>query len=195
MPRLHRYKTALPNIPIRFQIINGEPVGPLDGADLGVRHGEHNDHPFDRWLLQEETVLPVASPAYVEAHGTLDGCNNLDNHVLGHLNDSPRLPWHKYLSEMQYPPSCNASDMFFSDYGLLVQAVIKGQCMGLGWPHVIAHELEQKGLVPAASRRYRTGLNYYLVTPNDRPVRSEVTHVRKWLLSEIPVEGAGVLSH
>jgi DNA-binding transcriptional LysR family regulator len=186
MPRLHRYKKAHPNIPIRFQIIHGEPVGPLDGADLGVRHGEHSEYPFNRFLLQKETVIPVASPGYLARHGTLDECTSLDDHVLGHLNESPRLPWQKYLSEMGYPPSSDASDMFFSDYGLLLQAVIKGQCMGLGWQHVIAHELEQKGLVPAASRQYQTGMSYYIVTPNDHAIRPEVVSVRDWLLSELP---------
>ncbi|EAQ24723.1 transcriptional regulatory protein [Roseovarius sp. 217] len=185
MPRLDCYRQALPDIPIRFQIIHGEPIGPLNGADLGVRHDEEKKQAFDRWFLQEEVVIPVASPGYVAAHGVLDGCNTLKGHTLGHLNEPLRLPWRKYLAEMGYAPPGDASEMLFSDYALLLQAVIKGQCIGLGWRYVIAHELEQKGLVRAASREYVTGLNYYIVTSSDRPLRPEVAAVRDWLLTEV----------
>ncbi|MEQ8895934.1 MAG: LysR substrate-binding domain-containing protein [Roseovarius sp.] len=188
MPRLDRYKMALPDIPIRFQIMHGEPVGPLEGADLGVRHDNEETQGFDRWFLQKEVVIPVASPGYVAAHGTLDHCSSLKGHTLGHLNEPLRLPWRKYLSEMGYPPPVDASEMLFSDYALLLQAVIKGQCIGLGWRYVIAHELEQKGLVAAASKHYKTGLNYYIVTPSNRPIRPEATRVRDWLLAEVTVD-------
>lgn len=188
MPRLDRFRTALPDIPIRFQIIHGEPVGPLDGADLGVRHDKEESQAFDRWFLQKEVVIPVASPGYVAAHGTLDDCSSLKGHTLGHLNEPLRLPWRKYLAEMGYPPPTDASEMLFSDYALLLQAVIKGQCIGLGWRYVIAHELEQRGLVPAASRHYATGLNYYIVTPSDRPLRPAAARVRDWLLAEVTTD-------
>lgn len=184
MPRMDLFRSTFADIPIRFQILHDEAVGPLDGANLGVRRTEEADHGFEAWFLQQERIVPVASPAYVAAHGTLDG-DTLAGHTLGHLNQQLRVPWAKYLSEMGFPPPGGAAEIRFSDYALLMQAVIKGQCIGLGWRYIVEHELEQGGLVTLCDRDYLTGLDYHVVAAADSPMRETTAQVRDWLIAEL----------
>lgn len=72
-----------------------------------------------------------------------------------------------------------------SDYALVVQAAVKGQAVALGWWHVVAHELNQRGLVRAASRQLETGDNYYISAPEDRPLQKPAALVRDWLIDEM----------
>ncbi|MAC80232.1 MAG: LysR family transcriptional regulator [Rhodobacteraceae bacterium] len=192
MPRMDRFRMALPDIPIRFQIQHSEATGPLDGALLGVRREDPADQDFDRTYLTDERIVAVASPAYIAAHGRLDQGTTLKGHTLGYLYEQPRVPWDTYLRDSGCPPPQDAGRMTFSDYALLLQAVIKGQCVGLGWRYIISHELEQKGLVPAAGRDHVTGLKYYVVTPKGRPVADEVAQVRDWLIDEINSDSMGL---
>ncbi|MDM8165755.1 LysR substrate-binding domain-containing protein [Roseovarius sp.] len=185
MPRMDLFRQTFPDIPIRFQILHDESIGPLDGASLGLRRTEDADYGFDKWFLQQERVVAVASPAYVAAHGGLKGCESLAGHTLGHLNQQLRLPWAKYLSEMGFASPAEAAEIRFSDYALLMQAVIKGQCIGLGWRYIVEHELEQKGLVTLCDRDYLTGLDYHVVAAPDRPLRETTAQVRDWLIAEL----------
>jgi hypothetical protein len=53
---------------------------------------------------------------------------------------------------------------------------------------VVAYELLQKMLVPAASGVLRTGRSYSLVASNSRALRKPAVLVRDWLLEEMARE-------
>jgi DNA-binding transcriptional LysR family regulator len=185
MPRLDRFQAGFPNIDLRFQLVRGEPVGPIDDVDLAIRYNLAADSDQRRWPLMEELVIPVCSPAYLAAHGGLDGCADLNGHVLAHLSGSIRVPWSRYLSEFDYPTSAGSRSLTFSDYTLVIQAAVSGRGIALGWWHVVAHALLQKELVPACRNILRTGQSYYLVATSRRPLRKPAVLVRDWLLSEM----------
>ena len=186
MPRFDRFHESLPGIDLRFQLVRGEPTGPVEDVDFAVRYNQPGNAELQSWPLVDEVVLPVCSPSYLAEFGSLDGCADLRHHTLAHLQDSPRLPWHRYLSLHGYPPPVGSRSLTFTDYTLVIQTAIKGRGIALGWWHVVAHELLQKGLV-AAGKEFRSGDCYHLVATKRRPLRKPATLVRDWLLEEMSV--------
>jgi LysR family glycine cleavage system transcriptional activator len=185
MPRLDRFQARFPLIDLRFQLVRGEPIGPVEDVDFAVRYNLPEDADHRSWPLMAEKILPVCSPAYLAEHGSLDSCRDLGRHTLVHLSGSTRIPWHRYLAAFNYPAPTGSRSLTFSDYSLVIQAAISGRGISLGWWHVVAHELLQKELVPAASQVLETGKNYYLVSSMRRPLRNAAVLVRDWLLAEM----------
>lgn len=184
MPRFDRFHESLPEIDLRFQLVRGEPTGPVENVDFAVRYNQPGNAELHSWPLMEEVVLPVCSPSYLAEFGGLDGCTDLRHHTFAHLQDSPRLPWHRYLAIHGYPSPAGSRSLTFTDYTLVIQTAIKGRGVALGWWHVVAHELLQKGLVPAG-KEFRSGDYYHLVATKRRPLRKSAIMVRDWLLEEM----------
>lgn len=185
MPRFDRFQAAFPEIDLRFQLVRGEPSGPVEDVDFAIRYNQPPTVDQHSWKLMEEVVLPVSSPGYLKEFGSLDDCPDLRRHTLAHLADSPRIPWFRYLSTFHYPSAAGSRSLTFTDYTLVIQAAIKGRGVALGWWHVVAHELLQKGLVQAAKHELRTGDYYHLVATKRRPLRKSAILVRDWLLDEM----------
>jgi LysR family transcriptional regulator, glycine cleavage system transcriptional activator len=186
MPRMDRFRNSNPDIDLRFQLVHGEPAGPVNDADLAIRYLANPNNDL-RWQLTEEIVLPVCSPDYLSRYGGLDANSDLSRHVLAHLSGTTRIPWSRYLTDFGYPSPHDSHSMTFSDYALVVQAAVKGRAIALGWWHVVANELAQHTLVPASHHQLITGDSYFLVAPGERPLRKSVTLVRDWLLEEMSV--------
>lgn len=193
MPRLDRFQQLYPSIDLRFQLVRGEPVGPVEDVDLAIRYNFPRDADHESWPLMVEKVLPVCSPSYLAAHGPLEHGSDLGRHMLVHLSGSTRIPWTRYLAEFNYATTAGSRSLTFSDYSLVIQAAISGRGVALGWWHVIAHELSQKELVQAAPEVLETGNHYYLVASNRRPLRNPAILVRDWLLSEMQALRAEIL--
>jgi LysR family transcriptional regulator, glycine cleavage system transcriptional activator len=185
MPRFDRFQARFPSIDLRFQLMRGEPVGPVEDVDLAVRYNWPEGVDHLRWPLMEELVLPVCSASYLAANGPLDSCGDLAGHTLVHLSGSTRIPWSRYLAEFGYPPPAGSRSLTFSDYSLVIQAAISGRGIALGWWHVIAPELREQVLLRAAAKVLRTGDHYYLVASNQRPLRNTAALVRDWFLTEM----------
>ena len=185
MPRFDLFRQACPEIDLRFQLMHGEPVGPFEGVDFGIRYNQQPSSDHHHWKLIDEIVVPVCSPSYVAEHGSLDDCADLRHHTLAHLSGATRVPWRRFLAETGYPEPAGSRSLTFSDYALVIQAAVKGQGMALGWWHVVANELLQQGLVPAGRKEFRTGDSYYLAASASRPLRKSAMLVRDWLLSEM----------
>lgn len=185
IPRFDGFRREFPDIDLRFQVIHGEPKGPFDAVDFGIHFSLHRNPEYQSWKLTDEIVLPVCSPGYLMTHGGLDDCTELGHHTFAHLTGPLRIPWQRFLADSGYPELGNARSLVFSDYALLIQAAIKGQGIALGWWHVVAHELQHEGLVPAGRKLMRTGDSYYLVARSSRPMRRSAEIVRDWLMTQI----------
>lgn len=185
MPRFDRFQASFPSVDLRFQLVRGEPSGPVEDVDFAIRYNQPGSAEQQSWRLMEEIVLPVCSPGYLAEHGSLDDGDDLSHHKFAHLSGALRLPWQRYLSTFGYPPAGDSRNLTFSDYALVVQAAVKGKGIALGWWHVVAHELSQGELVPASRHELRTGDHYYLVATAKRPLRKLAALVRDWLLEEM----------
>lgn len=184
IPRLDQFKRDLPKINLRLDIMHGEPHGPIGAADLALRYNMPAGDDIDSCPLDAEQVIPVCSPAYLAAHGMIDGPEGMKGQVLASLTGRMRIPWARYSEVMELSPVGAASELSFSDYALVIQGAIKGQGIALGWWHVVASEVLSGGLVPASQRCLVTGADYHLVARRSTLQRASVGKVRSWLLQQ-----------
>jgi len=185
MPRLPEFESTFPDIDLRFQVMRGEPLGPVQDVDFGIRYDAQEDAEHQRWPLLAEEILPVCSPDYLHRHGPLaPGCD-MARHALAHLSGTTRLPWPRFLATFDLPNPHGSRSLTFSDYALTLQAAISGRAIALGWRHVVSHALYEGSLVPAGPQVHATGRTYFLVASGNRPLRKPAVLARDWLLREM----------
>ncbi|WGF89731.1 LysR family transcriptional regulator [Marinivivus vitaminiproducens] len=178
MPRIDRFRAAFPTVDLRFQLIAGPLHGPVE-VDLGMRFLTR-DHPdYVPAFAVEETMLPVCSPAYRQAHDA-----DHARHAIIDLSGWDGS-WPESFAGLRADDSLRLA---FPDYAVVLQAALLGQGVALGWSYVVSHWLRHGQLVPAAAGLIRTDRQCQLMLPKDRAARPIVLAVRDWLIAEIRAE-------
>ncbi len=187
LPRLNRMREDLPEIDLRIQTsvrdldLEEEPI------PLGIRGGDPSHWPrYHTALLADEVVNAVATPAYIERHGLPKTAADLLGHNLIHLEEPVRraCDWTEWFSSagLAYPKQ--GRRLSINDYVLVIQAVLSGEGVALGWEHLIYPQIRSGALVPVAGHVLKTGLAFYVVWPRSRELNAQAKRVRDWLLDE-----------
>lgn len=189
LPRLARLRDDLPDIDLRIQTSDRNVDLRREGLPLGIRTGRSGDWPgCGDALLAEEEVTAIVAPSYVEANGMpADVAEIAAGHRLIHLEEPfrPTLDWEDWFKGVGVTPPSRAKGLLINDYVLVVQAVLGGQGIALGWKHLTDPMVEQRLLIPASDHVHRTGLGFHVVWPDDRPITRNAVRVRDWLLSGV----------
>jgi DNA-binding transcriptional LysR family regulator len=185
IPRLQAFYRDFPSVDLRFQLISGSLRGPVGDVDLAMRRESEagDDHV---WHFAPELVLPLASPAYLAAHGPLDGAAEAP-HTLLHFDD-PLIDWTVFWGDAARRRSPWRTWVQFSDYAVVLQAAMNGEGVALGWLSAASHRLAAGTLVPASGRRVLTGSAFALVAPRHRPPREVVQAIRAWMTREMAAD-------
>ena len=191
IPRLSEFHRAFPEVDLRFQLISGTLRGTPGNVDLAMRM-QTTDHDADyhSWQFAPEVVMPVCSPSYMAAHGTLEAPLPVGGHVMLHLAD-PLLDWEMFWGAARRR-SPRALWLEFTDYAVVLQGAMNGEGIALGWITVVARALGEGKLVPASTRRVRTGRDYHLFAPRAKPVRDVVLAIRDWMIAQMELDMAKV---
>ena len=187
LPRLNRMREDLPEIDLRIQTsvrdldLEEEPI------PLGIRGGDPSHWPrYHAAQLAEEVVNAVATPAYIEEHGLPKTATDLQRHNLIHLEEPVRraCDWIEWFASagLTYPKQ--ARRLTINDYVLVIQAVLAGEGVALGWEHLINPQIRSGALMPVAGHVLKTGLAFYVVWPRSRELNAQAKRVRDWLLEE-----------
>lgn len=187
LPRLTRMREDLPEIDLRIQTsvrdldLEEEPI------PLGIRGGDPGHWPrYHSALLAEEVVNAVATPAYIEAHGLPETAADLLLHNLIHLEEPVRraCDWTEWFASagLTYPKQ--ARRLTINDYVLVIQAVLAGEGVALGWEHLTRPQIRSGALAPVADHVLKTGLAFYVVWPRSHELNAQAKRVRDWLLEE-----------
>jgi LysR family glycine cleavage system transcriptional activator len=185
IPRLSEFYREFPEVDLRFQLISGTLRGSPGNADLAMRmHTAEHESDHHSWRFAPEFVMPVCSPSYAAAHGTLEVPLQPGGHVLLHLAD-PLLDWDMFWGGMARRRTPHATWLEFTDYAVVLQGAMNGEGIALGWITVVARALGEGKLVPASGRRVRTGRDYHLFAPRAKPVRDVVLAIRDWMIAQM----------
>ena len=187
IPRLSEFHREFPEVDLRFQLISGTLRGTPGNVDLAMRmHTAEHDVDHHSWRFAPEVVMPVCSPSYAAAHGTLEAPSQAAGHVLLHLAD-PLLDWEMFWGGARRRTQ-RALWLEFSDYAVVLQGAMNGEGIALGWITVVARALGEGKLVPASDRRVRTGRDYHLFAPRAKPVREVVLAIRDWMIAQMQLD-------
>ena len=71
-----------------------------------------------------------------------------------------------------------------NDYVLVVQSVIAGQGIALGWRHLVEGLVDQGVLVRLSDHALSTGLQFHVIWPRNATLSRAALEVRDWLLAQ-----------
>jgi len=187
LPRLARFRADLPEIDLRIQTsvrdldLDEEPI------PLGVRGGDPASWPrYHSAMLAPEVVFPVASLGFVEKRGRPERPEDLLRLPLIHLEEPVRAAcdWSEWFASTGVRYTAQPRRLAINDYVLVIQAVLGGEGVALGWQHLVGEQLKSGALVPVGGHVLDTNLAFYVVWPRSRELNAQARRVRDWLVEE-----------
>jgi DNA-binding transcriptional LysR family regulator len=188
LPRLPRFRADLPDVDLRIQTSDHDIDIVAEGVPLGIRAGRADSWPgCDDAVLAREEISAIVSPVYVEAHGLPEDDARIAEHRLIHLEEPfrPCPDWDDWFRRLGLPPPSRAKGLLINDYVLVVQAVLAGQGIALGWKHLTDPMIRDGVLLPASGHVLRTDQSFHLIWPAHRVPSEAAGKVRDWFLSGV----------
>jgi len=189
IPRLSSFQKSFPDAEVRIaandRILNLD----RERIDVSIRYCPSQLAPSDAiWLFNEE-LMPVCSPALIDATMRPLGTPiDLRAHVLLHLDDpdnpSPWLSWSHWLETAGVPGLKPAGSLAFNYYDQVVRAALAGQGVALGRSPLVQDLLEDGSLVVPLPTRAATNRGYWVLQAASARGRPEVERFVRWISSE-----------
>jgi DNA-binding transcriptional LysR family regulator len=187
MPRLQQFRDELPGVDLRIQTADRDLDIIAEGIPLGVRGGVPRDWPdYHSLSLSDEEIFPVAGPSYVAKFGKPKTVEELATHRLIHLEEPYREApnWDEWFASAGTNLRNAERGLRINDYALVIQAVMEGQGISLGWRHLVERLVASGLLVPVTDHVMRTGIGFHVIWPKNRDLSDNARKVRDWLVSQ-----------
>jgi DNA-binding transcriptional LysR family regulator len=140
--------------------------------DAVVRFGKGNWNDGTSYLLFDEQVCAVCSPAYLDEHGTPESLSDLMTCSL--IADDPTsegwLTWEQWFRALGERPGKLNYGLRTSLYPDAVQAARDGQGVVLGWGRLLHEQLASGNLVRVTNAALPLNDAYYVVVPHGRSI-------------------------
>ncbi|WP_269581152.1 LysR substrate-binding domain-containing protein [Roseibium sp. Sym1] len=188
-PRLQLLRTDLADIELRLHTADRDLDIVAEDIPLGIRGGRPKDWPgYASARFETEEIIAVASPAYLEKHGTPERPRDLLDHHLAHLDEPYRYAatWKDWLRSAGVPGTDRVRGSRANEYVAVVQMALDGDAIALGWRHLVEAFIDNGRLRKVTGHTFRTGNGYYVVWPKDRELDDNAREVRDWMLRQNP---------
>ena len=96
----------------------------------------------------------------------------------------PRMGWKDWFAQHGIHLPRQPQMLRFNDYSIVLQAALEGQGVALGWKHIVEPLLAQGQLVRPLPEAVTTDQPLHVVAPRDTELRSDVAHLKNWLMEE-----------
>lgn len=150
-------------------------------ADVAIVYGMPPWAGFWSHLLHGIRMTPVCSPQLLRGPHAVREMSDLAYHRLLHEDDG--LQWRRFQAAagMEY---AGFSDVYFDDFGIVLQAARDGYGIALSDEIVSQRDLDEGRLVQPLALTVPATHNYYCVCPEATRERAEVSYFIDWLLAE-----------
>lgn len=188
VPRLENWTKLHPEIDIRISASLGLANFAADGIDIAVRFGSGKYQGLTSSLLMEETFVVVCSPIFIDGSNPIKSPEDLRRHVLIHVGSSEReigTDWQEWLRTSGIEGVDVSRGLAFDDTGVAVLAAIGGQGILLARRVLVESDIAAGRLALPFDLDLPQEFSWYIVAPDDKLARPEVSAFRDWLLSEV----------
>ncbi|TIL27349.1 LysR substrate-binding domain-containing protein [Mesorhizobium sp.] len=187
MPRLQQFRDELPGIDLRIQTADRDLDIIAEGIPLAVRGGEPREwSDYHSLPLADEKIFPVAGVSYVARFGLPETVEDLPSHRLIHLEEPFReaASWDEWFQSAGVAITDAGRGLRINDYALVIQAVMEGQGIALGWGHLAERLLASGLLVRATGHTMTTGKGFHVIWSRNRDLSDNARKVRDWLAAQ-----------
>lgn len=187
VPRMAQLRADLPQIDLRIQTGDHDLDLVGEGIPLGVRGGNPADWPqYEARPLAAEEIWPVCGAGYLAGRERPAGPEELLGHQLIHLEEPFRqaATWRDWFGSVGVEGRRVPKGLQINDYVLVVQSVIAGQGVALGWRHLVEGLVGQGVLVRLTDHALVTGMDFHVIWPRDATLARPAVEVRDWLLAQ-----------
>ncbi|NVD05912.1 LysR family transcriptional regulator [Vibrio sp. JPW-9-11-11] len=188
LPRLWKFSTQHPNVPIRIITSCDAPNLKQGDADVAIWQGEALDTPSGQQLhkecLFEESIYPFCSPRLADSIG-LSEPKQLLNTWLIHY-ESGGYPWQTWFA--QAGVSMNKESVQWMDVSTFdhaMNAVMAGHGACLASDSLASDYVERGLLIKPFDIGMIPGIQFNLFYDNESPRRQRISAFANWLHSEI----------
>jgi len=186
MPRLQQFREELAQIDLRIQTADRDLDLLAEDIPLGIRGGTAADWPDYALLpLAPEEIYAVAGPLYVQRHGLPETPAEMTLHRLIHLEEPfrPAATWNEWFQSAGINGTVAKRGLSINDYVLVIQAVMAGEGIALGWRHLTDRLVASGLLVKVGSHVMATGASFHVAWPKNRDLSGSARQVRDWLVA------------
>lgn len=187
MPRLQKFRDDLPGIDLRIQTADRDVDLLAEGIPLGIRGGTAADWPdYELLRLADEEIYAVAGPAYTVRAGLPRTPAEMTFHRLIHLEEPfrPAANWKEWFRSAGINGAVANRGLLINDYVLVIQAVMEGQGISLGWRHLTEKLVASGLLVQITDHVMKTGAAFHVAWPKNRELTDSAKKVRDWLAAQ-----------
>lgn len=149
-------------------------------ADVAVIYGVPPWSGFWWRLLHGIRMTPVCSPQLLRGPNGIRSIADLAKHRLLHEDDGSQ--WKQWLAEARLSRS-EPSDMYFDDFGMVLQAARDGFGVALSDEVVSSRDLDDGRLIQPLTLTVPALHNYYCLCAEGKRERPEVNNLIEWLYS------------
>lgn len=192
VPRLRMFREDLPGIELRIQTADRDLDLLAEDIPLGIRGGSQEDWPnYDLLPLAPEQIYAVCGASYRDRFGVPQTVEDLLDHQLIHLEEPhrPAATWAEWFTSAGLANARIREGLRINDYVLVIQSVIEGQGIALGWSHLTDGLVKSGVLVRVTDHVLATGKSFHVVWPKHRELSEAARSVRDWLLSQREGDG------
>lgn len=190
MPRLAQLRDAYPRLAFRLMTSDDDDGLDMAECDIAIRFGTGQwpgSHVID---LFAEEVFPICTPAYLErrphlGRRDLAAASLLEENLL-HLDSSNAdwLDWSDWLRLHHVVTQAPKPQMLYSTYPLVLQAILSGEGIGLGWRGLVDGLLQAGTLVQLLPGLRREQHGYFITYRRNHPTDRLLRKIADWLVAQ-----------
>ena len=183
-PRIESFYTAHPEVELSLITADREVTESQIDFDLGVTFATEPPRGYASGALFHTDVIAVASPGHLKHRPDTAEPAQWEGDMLLHLVPESPLDWPEWLDTVDLPFPQDLRADYYSTYITLIQAVLSGRGIGLGWRQLIDPILKSGDLVQVGDRVATSAGAYYLIwnNPASGSMPEAVLALRDWFM-------------
>jgi LysR family glycine cleavage system transcriptional activator len=191
VPKVREFQDRHPDIELRLSPNSGVIDFGWSDIDMAIYFGDGKWPGVEVFFLREVVLVPVCSPAYVEANPPMTAPDDLCAHTLIDVSTRP-AEWKEFLASFGVTRKKSGKRLSFSSTSLALGAAMESLGIALADRQVVAREVLYGRLVTPVDIAMENHLGYYLVHQKDRRLTDEMRAFLDWVMDEVAGESAGV---
>lgn len=191
VPKVREFQDRHPDIELRLSPNSGVIDFGWSDIDMAIYFGDGKWSGVELFFLREVVLVPVCSPAYVEANPPMTAPDDLCAHTLIDVSTRP-AEWNEFLASFGVTRQKSGKRLSFSSTSLALGAAMESLGIALADRQVVAREVLYGRLVTPVDIAMENHLGYYLVYQKDRRLTDEMRAFLDWVMDEVAGESAGV---